>query len=189
MNYNAMKLSFKDYAQREVFFKEHYSEILGENAVKRLIKAGFLTAPASTKYHGAYAGGLFDHSVNVASILVELTHQNQLTWVNDKTLTSPLRVGILHDLCKIDLYEFSEDRNSYVWNNDPIIKGHGVKSIIYSQDMGIQLTVEEIACIYYHMGAFTPEAEWGDYTNAVNRYPNVLWTHTADMIASHIMEV
>ena len=49
-----------------------------------------------------------------------------------------------------------------------------------------QLTEEEIACIRYHMGAFTPEKEWNDYTRAVKMWPNVLWTHHADMLASHV---
>ena len=64
-----------------------------------------------------------------------------------------------------------------------------MKSVIYAQAMGIRLSDEERACIIYHMGAFTPKEEWRDYTHAVNVYPNVLWTHHADMIASHIEEV
>lgn len=36
------------------------------------------------------------------------------------------------------------------------------------------------------MGAFTDKSEWNDYTRAVNLYPNVLWTHQADMLASHV---
>lgn len=51
------------------------------------------------------------------------------------------------------------------------------------------ITREEEACIRYHMGAFTEKEEWKDYTDAVERFPNVLWTHTADMIASHITKV
>ena len=31
--------------------------------------------------------------------------------------------------------------------------------------------------------------EWNDYTRAVKNYPNVLWTHQADMIASHVMGI
>ena len=51
---------------------------------------------------------------------------------------------------------------------------------------------EEINKLYerknhdYHMGAFTDKEEWQDYTRAIHRYPNVLWTHQADMIAAHI---
>lgn len=41
-------------------------------------------------------------------------------------------------------------------------------------------------CIRYHMGAFCPKEEWNDYTRAVRAYPNVLWTHQADMLASHV---
>ena len=51
-----------------------------------------------------------------------------------------------------------------------------------------KLTEEEVACIRYHMGAFTDKELWNDYTAAVRKYPNVLWTHTADMIASHIYD-
>ena len=38
-----------------------------------LIDMGFFTAPASTKYHGNYEGGLFDHSLKVTEMLLELT--------------------------------------------------------------------------------------------------------------------
>ena len=48
---------------------------------------------------------------------------------------------------------------------------------------------EEIMCIRYHMGAFTDKSEWNDYTRAVSQYPNVLWTHQADMLASHVAGV
>ena len=51
------------------------------------------------------------------------------------------------------------------------------------------LTEEEIMCIRYHMGAFTDKEEWRDYTNAVKNFPNVLWTHQADMLASHVSGV
>lgn len=47
----------------------------------------------------------------------------------------------------------------------------------------------KIMCIRYHMGAFTDKSEWNDYTRAVRQYPNVLWTHQADMLASHVAGV
>lgn len=40
--------------------------------------------------------------------------------------------------------------------------------------------------IQYHMGAFCDKSEWNDYTRAVHKYTNVLWTHQADMLASHV---
>lgn len=53
----------------------------------------------------------------------------------------------------------------------------------------IELTEEEKACIMYHMGAFVDSKEWEFYSRAVKKYPNVLYTHTADMIASQIKGV
>ena len=41
---------------------------------------GFFDSPASTKYHGAYKGGLFDHSLCVAQSLVDLTNKLNLKW-------------------------------------------------------------------------------------------------------------
>lgn len=177
---------FEKNIQREAYLKEQES-ILNDDQISVLIDRGFCTAPASTKYHGAYAGGLFDHSVNVAETLAQLTEQNDLKWERP---TSPLIVGLLHDLCKIDQYRWNEGTQMYEYRTDILVKGHGVKSVIYCCDLlDLKLTEEEEACILYHMGAFTDKDEWRDYTSAVNKYPNVLWTHTADMIASHVMGV
>ena len=53
----------------------------------------------------------------------------------------------------------------------------------------MKLTEEEVACIRWHMGAFDDQKFWNYYTAAVKKYPNVLWTHTADMIASQVLGV
>ena len=140
----------------------------------------FFYAPASTKYHGNYEGGLFDHSFMVMNTLVDLTRHNNLKWQRDG---SPFIVGLLHDLCKIDQYKLGEA--GYEYNTDTILTGHGDKSVMLISEH-MQLTEEEVMCIRYHMGAFTDKEEWRYYTRAVNQSPNVLWTHQADMIASHI---
>ena len=141
---------------------------------------GFFTAPASTKYHGAKEGGLYEHSMAVMDSLVDLTRMLGLKWQRED---SPYIVGIFHDLCKIDQYI---DRGyEVVWNPNQMYKGHGDKSVLLLA-AHMKLTEEEIACIRFHMGAFTDKEEWGCYTQAVSKYPNVLWTHTADMLASHV---
>lgn len=160
---------------------------LTERAAEALIDMGFLSAPASAKYHGNYAGGLFDHSCNVATVLIDLTKSMGLKWDDPG---SPIRIGILHDLCKADQYEFVPESNSYNHKDNTLITGHGIKSVVLAQRLpDVKLTEEEIACILYHMGAFTDEKEWKSYTNAIHKYPNVLWTHTADCYAAHVMEV
>jgi hypothetical protein len=148
-----------------------------------LIVNGFFNAPASTKHHGNYEGGLFDHSYAVAETLNQLTKANRLSWDN---LRSPFVVGMFHDLCKIDNYIKTE--NGFDYDKECLIPGHGEKSvIIILQHMS--LTLEEIMCIRWHMGAFDDKENWNYYTKAVNQYPNVLWTHQADMIASQILGV
>ena len=165
-----------------------------------LIDRGFFTAPASTKYHGNYEGGLFDHCYAVTNALVELTVKNGLSWARPN---SPLMVGMFHDLCKIDSYVHPVkgyaisgdgyncpilDTESWEYNKDTLLTGHGTKSVMLLGQF-YEMSEEEIACITYHMGAFTEKDEWSNYTRAVHKYTNVLWTHHADMIASHVMGV
>ena len=147
----------------------------------------FLTAPASTKYHGNYEGGLFDHSYATYEALRDLTFGMGLNWGRPE---SPLIVGLFHDLCKIDSYiKTPNSEYPYDHNKAPIIDGHGEKSVIYLQKY-IDLTDEEIACIRWHMGAYEKDtSKWDYYDRAISMYPNVLYTHTADMIASKIIGV
>ena len=158
-----------------------------------LVNNGFFKAPASTKYHGAYEGGLYQHSVAVTKFLLRLTEDNKLIWRNER---SPYIVGMFHDLCKIDQYRHSEsglfadgislpDPSKWEYNPHTLLKGHGEKSVMLLSQF-YALTEEEICCIRYHMGAFTQKEEWNDYTGAIHAYPNVLWTHQADMLATHV---
>jgi len=170
-----------------------------QDTIDQLLNWGFFTAPASTKYHGAYEGGLFDHSLKVTESLFDLTCFNSLKWQRPE---SPYIVGMFHDLCKSDDYiwvqsdpiavreniQIQKDDGRYEYNSECLLKGHGDKSVMMLSTL-TQLTLEEVMCIKYHMGAFTDKSEWNDYTRAVKLFPNVLWTHQADMFASQVMGV
>ena len=176
------------------------TSVVSDDMMEYLTAYGFFTAPASTKYHGNYEGGLLEHSYMVTKFLLTLTQDNHLIW---RKARSPFIVGMFHDLCKIDQYrhpvaghieEFNGgrtliyDEQAWEYNPDTLLKGHGDKSIMLLSQF-YTLTEEEIMCIRYHMGAFTDKSEWNDYTRAVSQYPNVLWTHQADMLASHVAGV
>lgn len=150
----------------------------------RLKDMGFFTAPASTKYHGNYEGGLFDHSYQMALCLVDLTKKLGLKW---KRPQSPYLVGIFHDLCKCDQY-IKKDDGTYEYQSDLLLTGHGDKSVIIAQQI-VDLTDEEILCIRWHMGAYDDKSVWNNLGTAIERYPNVLFTHTADMMASRIFKI
>lgn len=181
-----------DKERLDLMMATNLSEIVKEDFLKWLAENGFFTAPASTKYHGNYEGGLFDHSFVVMNLLAELSAANDLKW---KRPASPFLVGMFHDLCKIDQYRIDNstpytvgEPTRYEYNPNTMYKGHGDKSIILLSQF-TTLTDEETACIRYHMGAFTEKEEWRDYTRAVHAFPNVLWTHQADMLASHVVGI
>ena len=69
-----------------------------------------------------------------------------------------------------------------------LLPGHGEKSVIMLQQH-MNLTDEEMLCIRWHMGAFDDKEHWNSYGRSVTHFPNVLYTHTADMVAAHILGV
>ena len=176
-------LTEKDIEQFKYAYDTAIRHIIGEDLWNYLETSGFFTAPASTKFHLNYDGGLAEHSTNVASCLLGFTDRLYLKWDRPE---SPFIVGFLHDLCKADQY--IKTPSGYVWNNNQQIKGHGDKSVALCEKHNFKLTDEEKACILYHMGSFTDKEHWNDYTNAIHQYPNVLYTHMADMEATHIVE-
>ena len=153
------------------------------NVYNHLIAHNFHKAPASLHYHGDYDGGLFDHSLAVTICLVNMTDAMNLQW---EVSRSPLVVGLLHDVCKTENYKMSED--GWVYADKTPFPGHGVKSLLLLQDWGIELTKEERVCILHHMGAYE-KGMWDEYDAAIRMFPNVLWTHHADMYASKIVGI
>jgi hypothetical protein len=65
-----------------------------------------------------------------------------------------------------------------------------VEVILMTENERIELfKEEELLCIRWHMGAFDDKENWNSYGRSVTEYPNVLFTHTADMIAARIMRI
>ena len=85
----------------DLFMSTTLGKVLSDEFKTYLLANGFFSAPASTKYHGAYEGGLFDHSFAVMNFLVDLSAKNNIKW---KRAESPFIIGLFHDLCKIDQY-------------------------------------------------------------------------------------
>ena len=163
---------------------------------------GYFDCPASLKHHGNCDGGLFEHSMAVAENLESLLLWNHRALFSedydtfdsdrDHYVSLAYRVGLFHDICKCVQYIQSPD-GTWHWNENCIWNGHGSLSVMLTQKIFEQcgippLSFEELACIRWHMGAFDEKENWGFYTKAIKEYPTVLWTHTADMIASQIDE-
>jgi hypothetical protein len=152
----------------------------------------FFTAPASAKYHGAFAGGLLMHSINVCA---ELRLDPNSKVYPTETL---IIVALLHDICKANCYR-TEKRNVkenggwvekqiYVFE-DELPLGHGEKSL-YLASKFIKLSDEEAAAIRWHMGAFDCAFRGGDrgLNAAYEKYPLAVMLHLADMRATYLVE-
>jgi hypothetical protein len=152
-----------------------------ESCVDKLERIGYFDMPASTKYHGTDRGDLFRHSKKVAYHLKQMTNRLNIYWHNPR---SPILIGYFHDLCKCDQYYWRADTSEWIYRKDQLIEGHGCKSVMIASTL-CQLTEEEMLCIRYHMGAYETD-DWNGFDRAIRKYCTVLWTHTADMLASKV---
>lgn len=64
-------------------FKEIYQTQITRTGAPELLawleSTDFFTAPASTRFHGAYPGGLVDHSLNVYFALIDGPYAREFT--------------------------------------------------------------------------------------------------------------
>ena len=160
-------------------------------------KTDFFKAPASTRFHGNYEGGLLEHSLNVYHLLKEkLSHKpySDIVKASDETI---ILITLLHDFCKANYYTVdyrnrkNEDgvwvKEPYYTVNDTIPYGHGEKSVMMITKF-IDLTLEEMYCIRWHMGFTEPKELYNTISTVYERYPLALALHEADLEASYILE-
>ncbi len=158
----------------------------------------FTTAPASTRFHGSYPGGLLEHSLNVYDCLVDYLARPRVKEryglnVSGETVAI---VALLHDLCKINCYKEGKRKvrdSSGDWQTvtsyefeDMLPYGHGEKSVLLISDY-MKLTREEAFAIRYHMG-FTGTEDNRTIGQVFELYPLTLALFTADMEATFCME-
>lgn len=159
-----------------------------------LYTTDFFEAPASTRFHGNYEGGLLEHSVNV---FWQLYKQKETLNVTTETIAI---VSLLHDLCKVNFYQKGfrnkKDESTGQWHketcytiDDTLPYGHGEKSV-YLISQFMKLTEEEAMAINWHMGGFDDRVKGGSFalSKAMEKYPLLLELHIADMRATYIDE-
>ena len=155
----------------------------------------FYMAPASTRFHGSYEGGLTSHSINVWRRLHKLCSTYDYSGFQE----SIDRVALFHDVCKANFYgvEMRNRKNEKTgrWEKVPFYTiqdqfpaGHGEKSVMLIQRF-MPLTDEEIMAINWHMGFSDARAQGYAGMNAVSaafeKYPLALLLHFADMQATY----
>lgn len=183
-------------------FAQIFREKVKREGADRLLdylvnQSDFFTCPASARYHGSYAGGLCDHSLNVYDSLVRFLDSPQAQELHfDYSEESVAIVALLHDLCKAGCYKVSsrnvKDENGF-WKSmpyyefsDPMPYGHGEKSV-YIISGFMRLTREEAFAIRYHMG-FSGIEDKRDIGFVFEKYPLAFALAHADMIATYYLE-
>ncbi len=169
------------------------------NLLDWLISSDFFTAPASSKFHSAYEGGLCEHCLNVFDRYVRLlTMEYGDDFTSKISMESVAIIALLHDVCKVDFYKV-DYRNvkvdgqwvqvPYYTIEDKLPYGHGEKSV-YIVGSFIKLTREEAMAINWHGGGFDDRVKGGSYAlaDAYYKFPNAMIFHTADMMATYLDE-
>lgn len=188
---------------KEKFVEIYRSKIKregAENLLEYLLSSSsdFFDAPASTRFHGSYPGGLCEHSLNVYESLcdyVSRTRAKELYNMNftDETLAI---AALLHDICKVNIYKPGtrnvKDEHG-VWKSVPTYNfedklpyGHGEKSV-YIISGYMRLTRDEAFAIRYHMG-FAGTEDNLNVGNAFEMFPLAFALNVADMEATYYIE-
>ena len=159
-------------------------------------KTDFFKAPASTRFHGAFEGGLVEHSMKVYEILKDKVEKCIITI--DTPQESLIIIALLHDLCKANFYkvDYRNAKNQFgEWEKvpfytveDTIPYGHGEKSVMMLTEY-IKLTPEEKYAIRWHMGFTEPKESYTTLGAAFKKYPVALLVHEADLEATYFFDI
>lgn len=190
----------KDYKNEFItLFKEKIKREGADKLLEWIEKSDFFTAPASTKFHSNFEGGLCLHSVSAYKRFVKnLEKEYGNDWNKIISEESAAIIGLLHDICKINYYK-QEMRNvkengnwvqkPYFAVDDKLPYGHGEKSV-YILSGFVKLSREEAMAINWHMGGFDTRVMGGSYSMSAAFYdfPVALLFHISDLEATYLDE-
>ena len=186
-------------------FIEIYKEKIKRDGADKLLdfllssSSDFFTAPASTRFHGNYEGGLLEHSLNVYDCLCDIMKRPRIKEVYgiEYSEESIAIAALLHDLCKINFYNvaFRNVKNDMgKWESVPFYTiddslpyGHGEKSV-YIISGYMRLTRDEAFAIRYHMGFSADKDNQGNVGKAMEMFPLAFFLNCADSEAAYYVE-
>lgn len=193
--------------------KEQFEQLLRstkregvEKVLEWLEKTDFYQAPASTQFHGNWAGGLVAHSMKVAIVandLREVMVARKPELKEKITRENIIIAALLHDVCKANIYKVEkknrknaegrwEEYMGYTTDYSECPLGHGEKSVIRLLQIGLKMTEDEILAIRWHMSvwdlAFQSYEMRANISAAADKCPLVSILQAADQLTAHIYE-
>jgi 23S rRNA maturation-related 3'-5' exoribonuclease YhaM len=116
-----------------------------DSLIDYLLESDYFTAPASTRFHNSFPGGLCLHSLNLFHAFNDANKQLMKPLPPDSVVIC----GLLHDLCKVNVYLPTGKGYKSVKGTT----GHATLSLSRIEEH-IRLTPQEDDVIRYHMGLF-----------------------------------
>ena len=189
---------------KERFIDIFKSKIKREGADKLLAYlcsdgSDFFTAPASTRFHGNYEGGLCEHTLNVYDCLCDILSRPRVKeqYGIEYSEESIAIAALLHDICKVNFYNvsFRNVKNEegrwesvpFYTIDDNLPYGHGEKSV-YIASGYMRLTRDEAFAIRYHMGFSADKENHGNVGKAMEMFPLAFFLNCADTEAAYFLE-
>lgn len=158
------------------------------------------TAPASSRYHEAFSGGLLVHSLKVYNESMDLLNLPRFVRSNDDEAGQQMKVSaailaLVHDWCKIGLYESYQknvkNEQTGQWEKVDAFRkhqrgiplGHGTSSMFLASKF-FRLSAEEALAIRWHMGRwYVTDSEIDELQLANENYPLVHLLQFADQLS------
>ena len=163
------------------------------NCINWLNRTDFYQAPASTIYHESEPEGLLKHTLKVVINIIQLHDLPKFN--NMITLCDAILVALVHDWCKIGMYEMYtrnvKNEQTGIWEKIPAYRrkdtsiplGHGVTSLYLAQKF-FKLAIDEALAVRWHQGRWNVcEAEQNEFQHANETYPLVHMLQFADQLA------
>ena len=186
-----------------------------EKLINWLENSDFFYAPASTKYHSNFEGGLCSHCLSVYYSLEALcntfaseskyvtledgSQKEEITCRYDKD--SIIIVALLHDLSKANFYE-KYNRNvknetTGKWESveeyrtidvqKRFIFGNHEETSEFMVRSFMPLKVEESVAILHHMGGAGHDSSQTDLSVIYSKYNLAALLHTADLLSTFVL--
>ena len=186
-----------------------------EKLINWLENSDFFYAPASTKYHSNFEGGLCSHCLSVYYSLEALcntfaseskyvtledgSQKEEITCKYDKD--SIIIVALLHDLSKANFYEkYNRNVKNEVtgkWESveeyrtidvqKRFIFGNHEETSEFMVRSFIPLKVEESVAILHHMGGAGHDSSQTDLSVIYSKYNLAALLHTADLLSTFVL--
>lgn len=182
-----------------------------DKLIKKLETSDFFYAPATTRAHCNFSGGLCLHSLNVYfNMIQQIKNKNEFA---PSSYDSIKICGLLHDISRVNYYEKSsrnvkvysdagskqDELGKFDWeaqvtykvkdSSERFIYGSLEQTSLYIIKKFLNLTMYEEIAILHALGQENQERDNSDNTALIfSKYPLATLLHIADLQASYLDE-